>query len=121
MAPYTTSMKSGVARDIVVDMALVTIHTSERRLDVRNGPKRPPTTLSAAPAPVLRAWAYMLSVGGAYVGTPSGLYEEMADKGCKISRRSLPIALDWLKSLGLADINRRGSYLSVELVGGDAQ
>ena len=67
------------------------------------------------PVPALRVWMYMI-LKGFYSGTPSGLHEEMVALGCRISRRAIPTALEWLSLGGMLTVERRGSYLRVDLV-----
>ena len=67
------------------------------------------------PSPALRLWAYLITVPR-YRGTPSGLHEEVRQAGCVISRRALPVALDWLSRGGMAHVYRRGTYLEVDIL-----
>lgn len=73
------------------------------------------------PSPVLRLWTYLAARGGKYTGTPGKLVHDVRgsvtlEGGKGIGKRALPVCLDCLKHFGMAEVNRYGSFLSIELV-----
>ncbi len=73
------------------------------------------------PSPALRLWIYMIQ-NPIFTGTPSilrdGIKSSTNETACQVSRRALPIALDWLERSGMVNVHRRGSYLEVRLIQG---